>query len=238
MLLTLAAAAGIYDPIRGLPRIKIDPSLNEMLPADDPARRFYEELLERFGSDDVVLLSLRSESLFTPDGLATLSRVTRAVERVEGVYHVEGLANAIRMRSVDDDLEISGFLETIPTTQDEADLLRDDILSDPLRAGTFVSADGTATGILVTFERMPEAVFLARSLDLAVRDIARAAAPGMSVVLAGTPHIKAEVGRLMTSELTTMVPVVFLLMSVISCLFFRSFRIGIVPIAAVALGLV
>ena len=35
MLLTLAAAAGIYDPIRGLPRIKIDPSLNEMLPADD-----------------------------------------------------------------------------------------------------------------------------------------------------------------------------------------------------------
>ena len=85
---------------------------------------------------------------------------------------------------------------------------------------------------------MPEAVFLARSLDLAVRDIARAAAPDMSVVLAGTPHIKAEVGRLMTSELTTMVPVVFLLMSVISCLFFRSFRIGIVPIAAVALGLV
>ncbi len=238
MLFTFAAAAGIYDPIRGLPRIKIDPSLNEMLPADDPARRFYEELLERFGSDDVVLLSLRSESLFTPDGLATLSRVTRAVERAEGVHHVEGLANAIRMRSVDDDLEISGFLETIPTTQDEANLLRDDVLSDPLRAGTFVSADGTATGILVTFERMPEAVFLARSLDLAVRDIARAAAPDMSVVLAGTPHIKAEVGRLMTSELTTMVPIVFLLMSVISCLFFRSFRIGIVPIAAVALGLV
>lgn len=238
MLLTFAAAAGIYDPIRGLPRIKIDPSLNEMLPADDPARRFYEELLERFGSDDVVLLSLRSESLFTPDGLATLLRVTRAVERAEGVHHVEGLANAIRMRSVDDDLEISGFLETIPTTQDEANLLRDDVLSDPLRAGTFVSADGTATGILVTFERMPEAVFLARSLDLAVRDIARAAAPDMSVVLAGTPHIKAEVGRLMTSELTTMVPIVFLLMSVISCLFFRSFRIGIVPIAAVALGLV
>lgn len=238
LFLTLFAATGIYDPIRGVPRIRIDPSLNEMLPADDPARRFYEELLERFGSDDVVLLSLRSESLFTPEGLATLMRVTRAVERAEGVHHVEGLANAVRMRPVDGDLEISEFLESLPDTQQEADRLREDALADPLRAGTFVSSDGTATGIIVTFERMPEDIFLSRSLDLGVLERAREAASGMSVMLAGTPHIKAEVGRLLTKELTIMVPVVFLLMSILSSVFFRSVRIGMVPIAAVALGLV
>ena len=238
VILTLIAAAGIYDPIRGLPRIRVDPSLNEMLPADDPARRFYEELLERFGSDDVVFLSLRSEWLFTPEGLATLTRVTRAVEGAEGVHHVEGLANAVRLRPIDGDLEISGFLEVLPRTQSEADRLREDALGDPLRAGTFVSRDGTATGILVTFESMPEDVFLAKSLDLEVLSIARAAAPEMSVMLAGTPHIKAEVGRLLTKELALMVPVVFVLMSILSSVFFRSFRIGMVPIAAVALGLV
>ena len=237
VILTLLAAAGIYDPIQRRPRIRIDPSLNEMLPADDPARRFYEELLERFGSDDVVILSLRSESLFTPQGLATLTRVTRAVERAEGVHHVEGLANAVRLRPIDGDLEISGFLESPPQTQWEADRLREDALADPLRAGSFVSVDGTATGIFVTFERMPEDVFLAKSLDLGVLEIARAAAPEMSVMLAGTPHIKAEVGRLLTRELTLMVPVVFGLMSILSSVFFRSVRIGMVPIAAVALGL-
>ncbi len=238
VILTLIAMAGIYDPIRGQPRIRVDPSLNEMLPADDPARRFYEELLERFGSDDVVVLSLRSESLFTPEGLATLTRVTRAVERADGVHHVEGLANAVRFRPIDGDLEISGFLEVLPRTQQEADRLREDALSDPLRAGTFVSGDGTATGILVTFESMPEDVFLAKSLDLEVLSVARKSAPEMSVMLAGTPHIKAEVGRLLTKELTLMVPVVFVLMSLLSSVFFRSVRIGMVPIAAVALGLV
>jgi predicted RND superfamily exporter protein len=238
VILTLIALAGIYDPIRGLPRIRVDPSLNEMLPADDPARRFYEELLERFGSDDVVVLSLRSESLFTPEGLATLTRVVRAVERADGVHHVEGLANAVRLRPIDGDLEVSGFLEDLPRTQQEADRLREDALSDPLRAGTFVSGDGTATGILVTFESMPEDVFLAKSLDLEVLSVARKAAPEMSVMLAGTPHIKTEVGRLLTKELTLMVPVVFVLMSVLSSVFFRSVRIGMVPIAAVALGLV
>ncbi len=238
VILTLIAAAGIYDPIEGRPRIRIDPSLNEMLPADDPARRFYEELLERFGSDDVVVVSLRSESLFSPDGLATLVRVTRAIERAEGVHHVEGLANAIRLRPVEGDLEISEFLDPLPQSQAEADRLRADAVQDPLRAGTFVSIDGTATGILVTFDRMPEDVFLAKSYDLRVLELARAGAPGMTVVLAGTPHIKAEVGRLLTKELTLMVPIVFVLMSILSSLFFRSVRIGMVPIAAVALGLV
>jgi predicted RND superfamily exporter protein len=85
---------------------------------------------------------------------------------------------------------------------------------------------------------MPEDVFLAKSLDLEVLKAARSAAPEMAVVLAGTPHIKAEVGRLMTSELARMVPIVFLLMGALSCFFFRSLRLGLVPIASVALGLI
>lgn len=238
VLVTLVALLGIWDPIAGRARLRIDPSLNEMLPEDDPARLFYEELLERFGSDDVVFLSLRSERLFTPEGLESVERVTRAVERVEGVHHVEGLANAIRMRPIEDDIEIAGYLERLPRSQAEADQLREELLADPLRAGTFVSSGGEATGLLVTFERMPEDVFLQRALDLEVLRTARDAAPAMSIRLAGTPHIKAEVGRLLEGELTLMVPVVFVLMSVLSCGFFRSLRLGMVPIAAVALGLV
>lgn len=238
VLMTLLAAAGIVDPIRGLPRIRIDPSLNEMLPADDSARRFYDELIERFGSDDVVLVALRSSELFSPDGLATVVRTTRALEQAPGVQHVDGLATALRLRPVDDDVEISGYLETLPRNLREAERLRAELLTDPLRAGTFVSHDGTATAILVTFEQMPEDRFLARSLDLRLLEVARASAPQMTVWLVGTPHIKAEVGRVMTRELTRMVPAVFVLMSLLSCGFFRSLRLGLVPIAAVTLGLV
>jgi len=237
IVLTLIALAGIFDPIRGVPRIRIDPSLNEMLPRDDPARVFYEELLERFGSDDVVVIALQSASLFTPAGLATVVRATEAIARAEGVHHVEGLATAIRMRAVDGDLEIGGYLESGVATQAAADELRRALVDDPLRAGSLVSRDGEATAILVTFERMPEDVFLASGIDLGVLDTARAAAPEMLVVMAGTPHVKAEVGRLLTSELTIMVPLVFMLMCALSCGFFRSLRLGLIPIASVVLGM-
>ncbi|MBW2497154.1 MAG: MMPL family transporter [Deltaproteobacteria bacterium] len=237
-LLTLVALVGIFDPLRGVPRVRVDPSLNEMLPADDPSRRFYEELLQRFGSDDVVVVVLRSPELFTPVGLGRLSDATSALAGLDGVHHVEGLANALRIRPFEGDVEIAGFLEAMPSTRAEAEALQDDVLADPLRAGTFVSQDGQASAILVTFERMPEDEFLARGLDRLVLETARRTAPGMDVILAGTPHVKAEVGRLLTAELILMVPAVFALMSLLSCGFFRSVRLGMVPIAAVSLGLV
>lgn len=237
VVVTLIALCGIYDPLRGVPRIRIDPSLNEMLPADDAARRFYEELLERFGSDDVVVVALRSDALFTPEGLATVVRATDALARVEGVHRVESLATTLRIRPEDGDVAIAGYLETPIESQAQVEALRREVVSDPLRAGSLVSRGGESTAILVTFERMPEDVFLARNVDLAVLAAARAAAPEMHVVMAGTPHIKAEVGRLLTSELTVMVPIVLVLMSALSCGFFRSVRLGLVPVAAVVVGM-
>ena len=236
--LTVLALTGLYDPIRGAPRIRIDPSLNEMLPAEDAARRFYEELLERFGSDDVVVVALSSPDLFTPEGLAAVERTSRRLARVAGVHHVESLATALRMRAVDGDIDLSGYLESLPESEEQALRLRAELLADPLRAGTLVSKDGAATALLVTFERMPEEEFLAKNVDLAVLEAAREEARGLSVVMAGTPHVKAEVGRLLTSELTIMVPLVLLLMSALSCGFFGSLRLGLVPVAAVLLGMI
>lgn len=238
VLLTLLSLVGLVDPFSGSPRLRIDPSLNEMLPADDASRLFHEELLDRFGSDDVVVVALRSTTLFSPEGLASVVRVSRAIESLDGVHHVDGLADALRIRPLDGGVEIAGFLDPAPTRQVDADRIRDEVLSDPLRAGSFVSRDGRATAILVTFERLPEEEFLARGLDLVVLDAAREAAAGMEVFIAGTPHVKATVGRLLTRELTSMVPAVLLLMSTLSCLFFRSVRVGLMPIASVALGLV
>ena len=235
--LSLFALAGIFDPLTGAPRLRIDPSLNEMLPADDPARRFYEELLERFGSDDVVVVGLISDALFTRDGLETFERTSEALARAPGVQRVESLATAVRMRPIEDDVEISGFFDDPIGSDAAACALQEALLDDPLRAGSFISVDGRATAILVTFERVPEDEFLARGLDLGVLEVARAEATDMQVVMAGTPHVKAEVGRLLEVELAIMVPIVFALMSLLSCLFFRSVRLGLVPLAAVATGL-
>ena len=233
-LLTAGALAGVVVPFSGLPRLRVDPSLDAMLPEDDLGRRFYESLLERFGSDDSLVIALEDDKLFSLAGFDRVRRVTRRIEQVEGVHHVDSLATAVRLRGIDGDVEVSSFGD-----EQNADYprLREELLADPLLAGTLVSRDGRATAIVVTFERMSEERFQQQALDLRVLEAAREQAPGVDVWMAGTPYVKAEITRILMSELAFMVPAILALMAALSYAFFRSVAESLIPVASVVLAM-
>ncbi|MDJ0849981.1 MAG: MMPL family transporter [Myxococcota bacterium] len=237
VLASLAALAGIVEPRTGRVRLEVDPALDEMLPADDAERRFYESLRERFGSDDTLVVTLHGDDLFTPAGLARVASLSDRLESLPGVRGVESLATALRLYTVEGDLEIAPFLEELPATRDEARALRAEVLADSLRAGSLVSADARTTALLVTFDEMREAEFLARELDLRVAEAASEEAGPFEVWIAGTPRVKAEIGRILTAELTGMVPVVLVLMLALSYAFFRSWWFSLVPVLTVVTAL-
>ena len=234
-LLSLVALAGIVDPLSGEARLRVDPSLDKMLPSGDAATRFHRELIERFGSDDVLLVALRADDLFSSEALRAVVAVSEALQALEGVHHVDSLANALRLQGLDGDLEVGGFLEEIPSDATQLAELRRAVLSDPLRAGSLVSRDGTTAALLVTLEPMSETALLEAGLDLQIAETARREAPELQVWVTGTPHVKAEVARLLEAELGSMVPIVLLLMIGVSLAFFRELRIALAPIVSVVL---
>ncbi len=237
-LLWLLAVAGIVEPRTGRVRLEVDPALDEMLPADDAERRFYESLRRRFGSDDTLIVTLHGDDLFTTAGLERVAALSDRLEELPGVHAVESLSTALRLRSVEGDLEIHPFLEEIPGTQPEVDALRAEVLEDSLRAGSLVSADGRTTALLVTFDEMSETEFLTRELDLRVAEVARGEAGPFQVWIAGTPRVKAEITRILTSELAGMVPAVLAVMLALSYGFFRSWWLSLVPVLTVVTALV
>lgn len=238
VLATLAAIAGIVDPLTGAVRLRVDPALNEMLPDDDEGRRFYESLLERFGSDDSMLVALHTADVFVPEVLERVVALTADLEALPGVHHVESLANALQLRGVDGDLEITGFLDELPGDAAALGQRREELLSDPLWAGTLVSRDGRTTTLIVTFEEMTEQAFLEQELDRRVVELARAAGDGLDVWVAGTPHVKAEIARILVSELEAMVPAILGVMLVLSWAFFRSWLGTLVPVVATVAAIV
>jgi predicted RND superfamily exporter protein len=62
-------------------RIRIEGSLSSVLPADDPAVAYYEQVRAIFGSDDVGVIGVRADNLFAASTLER-SHVTDAVSRV------------------------------------------------------------------------------------------------------------------------------------------------------------
>src|SRR5262249_57354984 len=75
-------------------QIRIESSFESVLPRHDPDVAYYEQIRQAFGSDDIAVVGLRSDDLFTPETLTKVHRVTVALGKLDGVERVLSLTNS------------------------------------------------------------------------------------------------------------------------------------------------
>ena len=238
-VLTLFAAVQIVDPRTGEPQLYLDPSINRLLPTDDPAREFYDEVRLRFGSDEIVLIAVvDEEGIFHTERLGDIVTMTRRIEDLPGVHHVVSLATALNIRAADGEMQIEPFLSSIPKNDAEAQRLVKEALANPVYAGNLVSEDARATALFVYLEDMPEHEFLDLDLDRRMQAIAEEEAIGAAVWVTGGASIKAETGRALLDDLLRIVPLTSALMALIALVIFRSIRGVVIPLGTILVSLV
>src|SRR5262249_59634413 len=66
-------------------RLRIENSLESMLPAGDPKVEYYNATRAIFGSDDVGVIGVRAADVFAPATIEKIARVTEALAKVAGV---------------------------------------------------------------------------------------------------------------------------------------------------------
>ena len=59
--LTVLAVTRIVDVQTGQPLLLLDPSINSMLPRDDASRNYYDHVRRLFGSDEMLLVALKTD---------------------------------------------------------------------------------------------------------------------------------------------------------------------------------
>ncbi|MDY7000769.1 MAG: MMPL family transporter [Thermodesulfobacteriota bacterium] len=137
---TALAAGGIF-------RLRVDTSTRGMMVRDEAAREYYEETLKIFGTDNVTVLYIQDEDLFTPKKLKTLGDMVYALENLSGVERVESLFSVTNIKNVDGFLETYPLLDWIPETNEEAEQVRKDALDNPIFQENLISRDGRATAV-------------------------------------------------------------------------------------------
>ena len=149
-----------FAPARTSPRI--DNDLTMWVSKTDPVYQTYERFRTEFGGQRMLLVALKSERVFTPEGLAFIRQVTADIERVRLVDRVQSLSTANLVRSLpaaspDDEagLEVRPLLDGELNDRSAADVRRR-VLDDPLLRGDLVSLDGTVTVIMVSLRRGPD----------------------------------------------------------------------------------
>ena len=238
-LLSLIAAGAVFKPSWPFFRIELDPSSEPLLPVRDPGQEVYRQAVLDFGSDDIYVIAMETQDVFTFDNLQVLRRVTDEIRRLDGVSTVESLleVHAYRFDPQENWVEISKFIKDVPESPAELAALRERALSDPLYPEVIVSPDGRTAALNVTFQPMSDGEFVELDLDGSIQGILeRETADGRAFFVSGRPHIRAQAHHLMVWDLITLIPMAVVIANVILFLITGSLRATLIPLGSCLVG--
>jgi hypothetical protein len=133
--------------IRGVFSLRIDTSTEGMILSGSPEHQYYKKSTEKFGTDNITIVYVRDEDLFTPEKIAALEDLAYSLEEVEGVVRMESLFTVTDFRNVDGFLEANPLIDWLPETGEEALEIKQNTLSNPLLIGNLVTKDGKGAAI-------------------------------------------------------------------------------------------
>jgi len=217
-----------------VPDLTIDNAVDDMLPADHPARELYDEVDETFGGNDLVIVALESHEIFSESTLRQVLELTRAFEGVPGVDEVTSLATTNRMEGREGTLVVRDLMAEVPQSEAERQSLQQYVMSDEMYVNNVVSADGRYAGFVI--ELLPDAE------DSTVYDAIQAIIDDEpnpeAFSIAGGPAVNAEMTQSMRRDLGTLTPIVLLVLMVVLYLSLRSVQGVVIPLVVVVMSVI
>jgi predicted RND superfamily exporter protein len=232
-LVTLGFAAIMIRPSPLGMRIGIDASSEPLLPENDPGEPVYQRAILDFGDDDIFVVAMAADDVFSEANLRTLRQVSDEIQKLPNVRGTESLVDvyAYRWDPKNQMVEMGRFIDQIPSDPNALADLRARALSDPLYPKTIVARDGSAAAINVTFAAMSDDEFVKLDLDHRIEEIlAGATRPGVKFHVTGRPHVRAQAHVLLVHDLARLVPIAVLISVVALWLMTGSVRGTLVPL--------
>jgi len=192
-----------------IPKLEIDTAAEGFMVEKDPARKYYEEVKKKFGSDNLTVILIKADDVFTTKVLGVVKRMSDALERIEGVTRVDSLATVKNLKGRDDSLDTDPLIGVqIPTEPVVLKRIREDALGNRVFIGNIVSKDGKATAIVVfTDAKAVGRQFNKRFTDQVEALIKRESEPGLTIYQTGDPLLKVTYGQYIELDQRTVVPI-------------------------------
>ncbi|MCS6924906.1 MAG: MMPL family transporter [Candidatus Binatia bacterium] len=216
--------------------IRLDSSVESLLPQHDPEQQYYAEVRQLFGSDEVGVVGVVTDDVYTPEVLHKIKRLTEAIEKVDGVERVLSLANAVD--PVADVVDPPLLMPHIPTTPEALAELRKKVADRPIYVKNLVSADGRAAAINIFFANLDTDEFIRRGIDQAIEAIIARERGPEQLYYTGLPHFKVYSTNAMWGDLTLFLPLTLLLITGVLLLSFRSVRGVLLPTVTVVVSVI
>lgn len=218
--------------LSGLARIRFDGSLSSLSVPDDPARLFDEEISRQFGDEEIGIVLLEADDVYTPAVIETLVGLTRDLAAVPGVSRTLSLANA--SDATQDVFSPPPLLTPGPVDEAAVAHLRERVTANPIYVPHLVGKEGKAVAVTVFFKSAVTTEDEA-AVDASILGVIGTYKDRAVLSYTGMSHIRVQAVQRMRSDLLSFLPISLLLMAVVLWFMFRSVRAVMLPLAALAL---
>jgi hypothetical protein len=223
-----------------IPKLEMDPSADGLMVAHDPARVFYEQVKRRFGSDNLTVVVVKADDVFTPTALRAVGRLTEGLERIDGVTRVESLTTVRNIRGDRDRLDTEPLVGSpVPDDPSAIARIRRDALGSRVFVGNIVAADGRATAITIYTDSRPrDGAFNERFTERIEALIRQVSAPGLSIYQIGEILTRVTNQRYLDRDEATIVPLGIAVLLAVLFLAFRTPQGMVIPTTTALLSIV
>ncbi|MBI3302400.1 MAG: MMPL family transporter, partial [Deltaproteobacteria bacterium] len=204
--------------------IRLDGSVDSLLPKDDPEKQYYNEVRKLFGSDEIGIIGLVTDNVYTPQVLQKIKRLTEEIRQIPAVKSVVSLTNAQDIiASVAEEQAL--LVPEIPATAAAWEELKNKLTDVPVYLKNLVSPDGQAAAIIISFlDNLSDDEFLRLGINDTIQAIVDRGNGPERLYYTGLPYFKTHLAKSMREDLTRFVPLTLLFIVVILFISFRSLR--------------
>lgn len=199
------------------------------LPQDDPVVKLLLDTGEKFGSTELVLVTLRAKEgeTFRPELLKSLKLATEELARQPEIFYITSIISAPNIQSRDGEVVVSDFLEDIPETEAGLKTRLEEALGKENYVNTYLSPDGRWLGVAVYLR---SGVDGSQAFARVVRTIIeKHLADRAEIHYAGEPCFTYYADWYLKKDLKLLVPVIILTVLLVLYLSFRRLRAVFLP---------
>ncbi len=216
--------------------LRIDADVLSSLPDSDPDALLMRQIGQNFGGNRMGIVILETDNIYRTEVIEHIRILTDTIERIDGISSVSSLSNIINIKGGDSGIEIGQLVDEykLPETEEEFNLLRENIQSNAMYKGSIVSEDETSCLIVFTLQDDANVNVVAQQ----VIDKTTALELPEKLYYIGSPMLITYIAQLMKKDLSGLLPVALILIALILFVSFRTWNGVILPLLTAIVSII
>jgi uncharacterized protein len=203
-----------------IPRLSFKTSVYDLIIEDLDATSRYETFKEVFGSDEIIRVVIKTETVFEPAVFKKIEAIEKSLSGITGIRRVISLPGVKRDVDASGKMDLDQFADMLSPVA----LFRKNILSE----------DHKATAITLVLENDADKADIIQ----AVNEIMSNAPTDLSLYQIGMPLVSRALSMFTQKDFFRLPPITFLIIAVLLFLLFRNIHCLLLPIVCVSFSLV